>query len=92
MAKLILIKLVNILNIIIKYFIPHGNYCYKILEEPDSKNKFHLKTKCCPFWEQKLDKPEQASGYCHYLQEGDWENNHFSLLWDQVKECGINDN
>ena len=26
-----------------------------------------------------------------YLKKGDWEENGTCFLWDQVKECGIND-
>ena len=38
----------------------------------------------------KSDQPEQENGYCSYLERGDWEADHLSLLWDQCKECGIN--
>lgn len=58
--------------------IPKGPYCY------DDRG-------LCPFWEKRKDKPYQEDGYCHYLNFGDWESETFSLLWDQVKECGIND-
>jgi hypothetical protein len=58
--------------------IPEGIYCYD-------------KNGLCPFWDKDETKPEDESGYCHYLGEGDWECEHISLLWDQVKECGIND-
>lgn len=34
--------------------------------------------------------PEQENGYCSYLQKGDWDLS-LGLLWDQVKECGINE-
>lgn len=33
----------------------------------------------------------QSYGYCHLLRKGDFfEENGTDLLWDQVKECGIN--
>lgn len=63
-------------------YIPKGLYCYTRRD-----GKVHL----CPFWDKDYSKPEQESGYCHYLKRGDWEEEGFSLLWDQVKECGVND-
>jgi hypothetical protein len=73
---------ITFINFLCRQLIPHGEYCYTI--------KKH-KTKCCPFWELRKDRFYQQNGYCNYLQEGDWEAiNHHSLLWDQVKECGIN--
>ncbi len=59
--------------------IPLGCYCY------DDNGT-------CPYWSNKLDKPEQESGYCYYLERGDWQiRDRMGLLWDMVKECGIND-
>jgi hypothetical protein len=63
-------------------YIPQGCYCYERIQ-----GKF----RACPFWDCDETKPDQENGYCHYLEEGDWENDHFGLLWDMVKECGIND-
>lgn len=57
--------------------IPKGYYCYD-------------KNGICPYWEKRDDKPEMESGYCRFLGVGDWEQKHLSLLWDQVKECGEN--
>lgn len=59
-----------------KKIIPNGIYCY------DENGP-------CPFWDKSLRHEHQQSGFCHWLQEGDWELNG-SLLWDQCKECGIN--
>ncbi len=61
-----------------KSLIPKGLYCY------DGGYK-------CPYWEMIEHLPHQESGYCHFLEEGDYESEHLSLLWDQCKECGIND-
>lgn len=61
-----------------KMYIPEGGYCYS------GQYK-------CPFWDRDRSKPEQVSGYCHYLKRGDWENEHFGLLWDSCKECGVKD-
>jgi len=88
--------------------IPKGIYCH----ESGSL------TKICPYWSIDNTKPEQANGYCAYLEKGDWDFNieaeivqidpktkeetifskkgevpdmPWSLLWDQCKECGINE-
>ncbi|QWU14222.1 hypothetical protein SAMN04487895_101512 [Paenibacillus sophorae] len=64
-----------------KYFInpeqhiPKGMYCYS--------------EKKCPFWDIDESKPYQENGYCHLMKRGDDEDG--GLLWDQVKECDIND-
>lgn len=84
--------------------IPPGPYCYTY----DSKGKYIL----CPYWDKIEGAPEQANGFCHFLNKGDIEIGkdavlidmdteeitphdelpfNPSLLWDQVKECGIND-
>ena len=63
---------------IAKQGIPKGIYCY-------GKNGI------CYYWDKNPKKHSQECGYCHYLEFGDWETEHLSLLWDQVKECGIND-
>jgi hypothetical protein len=63
--------------------IPHGIYCYSV--DKNGKNKV------CPFWSINHSKEEIRNGYCSYLKKGDWENESaFNLLWDQVKECGVN--
>jgi len=56
--------------------IPKGVYCYD-------------QNGVCPHWSIRKDKPEQENGYCSHLKRGDWEVERFGLLWDQVKECGI---
>ena len=57
--------------------IPKGIYCYD-------------KNGPCPYWSANPNKPEQECGHCSYLDWGDWEQEGLTLLWDQVKECGIN--
>lgn len=73
--------------------IPKGSYCYTIKEiVTDPKYGFILKTNVCPHWRKFNDEyPDQLSGYCTYLKLGDFMENGTMLLWDQVKECGIND-
>ncbi len=45
----------------------------------------------CPYLSHRPYKPEQSSGYCAYLEYGDWMTKlGFSLLWDGLKECHIN--
>ena len=33
--------------------------------------------------------PKQNNGYCHYLEQGDWQQDGVAFLWDQCKECGV---
>lgn len=74
--------------------IPAGSYCYtpiRMIEEPGRPPR--MKIKHCPYWGHDFDKPRQQTGYCALLGQGDWDpdpNGPF-LLWDQVKECGLND-
>jgi len=63
--------------------IPTGMYCYTYDQDGHSK--------LCPYWGIRDDKPEQENGYCAFLGKGDWDFDQLSLIWDQVKECGIND-
>ena len=57
-------------------WVPRGVYCYS-------------GTYLCPFWEFKSD----MNGYCHCLGHDDdyyADRDYLSLLFDMVKECGIN--
>ena len=73
--------------------IPPGIYCYTGLSIEYRKKGYpvyHIKP--CPYWGARYDMPEQERGYCALLNRGDWEDPYsFGLLWDQCKECGIND-
>lgn len=62
---------------LLKKVIPVGDFCYD-------------RNGCCPFWEKWNMMGEQNSGYCMYLEEGDFTKNGTFLLWDQIKCCGIN--
>ena len=71
--------MINKLNIIKDATkIPFGIYCY------DNNGR-------CPYWDKDREREEQDNGYCHYLEAGDWEHEGVGLLWDQCKECGINE-
>jgi len=55
--------------------------------------EIELSTRCnakCPHWSKNDNYPRRENGYCAFLGKGDWELDHIGLLWDQVKECGIN--
>jgi len=68
--------------------IPDGYYCYTIKSIDKTTGK--MKTKICPYWSIRVGKPNQENGYCAYLDWGDWDmESSFTLLWDQVKECGV---
>ena len=67
-------------------YIPYGYYCYFGCRNPEDPNY-----KRCPFWASNPEAEEQDDGYCHYLGCGDWEDPGLGLLWDQCKECNINE-
>lgn len=62
--------------------IPEGMYCYESIN------------KVCPYWNfsrvAKFFYGIQSAGFCHYLNEGDF-NSDTMILWDMCKCCGIND-
>jgi hypothetical protein len=70
--------------------IPHGDYCYTPEEAPSAENGWVYKVRTCPFLQFLPDKPPQLDGWCDYLKAGDFEENGTSLLFDSVKECGVN--
>lgn len=73
--------------------IPKGCYCYTpvaLVEDP-ATGAPRLLTRRCPFWAINSAQPSQMNGYCGYLGSGDWEDEGTFLLWDQVKECGVNE-
>jgi hypothetical protein len=61
-----------------KTLIPSGNYCYD-------------ENGVCPFLDVINHFPKQDNGYCHYLKSGDFQHAGLGLLWDQCKECGVNE-
>jgi hypothetical protein len=64
--------------------IPEGIYCHGMREDKHYR---------CPYWSIDHTRPPQENGYCKFLGIGDWDSDVCTgLLWDRVKECGINDN
>ncbi len=61
-----------------KSLIPRGDYCY------DENGN-------CPYWSIWNNLPEQLNGYCAYLEKSDMDFEETFLLWDQIKNCGINE-
>lgn len=67
--------------------IPNGLYCYTPKQIDEETGRMQIKA--CPFLAN-VNRDTQSSGYCVYMQKGDWGDSGTLLLWDQVKECGIN--
>lgn len=70
--------------------IPQGSYCYHMEKVPGSGPLPQFIP--CKYWSLDKSKPDQDNGYCSYLEKGDWNEgpDGLGMLWDQVKECGIN--
>lgn len=62
--------------------VPGGLYCYRRTDEGKVP---------CPYWALDPQLERQMDGYCALLGESDTSAEGFSMLWDQVKSCGIND-
>jgi hypothetical protein len=50
-----------------------------------------LRTRRCPYWCWDERYPDDEVGYCKHLKSGDRDEDGVGLLWDQVKECGVNE-
>lgn len=81
--------------------VPQGSYCYCYTPIEPRRRADGLpimKVKHCPFLKRRGDWPEQMNGYCRLLKSGDNSQGRdrsgnpraTSLLWDGVKECGLN--
>tara|TARA_R110000851_G_scaffold60415_6_gene139477 strand:+ start:3256 stop:3576 length:321 start_codon:yes stop_codon:yes gene_type:complete len=67
------------------------SYCYQsCTRSKDNPSVFPI-TELCPYWRVASDKPETLRGYCLFLKKGDWEEDGTMALFDQLKNCGIND-
>lgn len=84
--------------------IPNGAYCYRHTDRKVECAEMFIdgqwqpvkpykipEIQMCPYWSSRADKPDQNNGFCAYLGFGDWEEEGMTLLWDQVKECGVNE-
>ena len=69
-----------------KKWIPNNQYCYETILAKDGG------VKMCPWWSHNLKVDIQECGHCKYLGFGDWQEEHSTLLWEKVKECGVKDN
>jgi hypothetical protein len=63
-------------------YIPDGMYCYTYRDD-----EYYP----CPFHNHNAEEEDQNDGYCAYLNMGDWMDKSSGLLWDQIKDCNIND-
>ena len=57
------------------------------IEDPGSE--ISRVTEVCPHWGCDPEHPPHENGFCRLLNINDWTTPG-GLLWDQVKECGIN--
>ena len=74
----------------IEDLIPKGIYCYESGKWGPEIQCYTLQN-VCPFLRSFPTRHEQERGYCLLDHHGDWNEQGFGLLWDQVKECGINE-
>lgn len=77
--------------------IPKVDYCYSLPKGSENATGGYTPRRiCCPYWDKLEGHQYQEDGYCHWMDCGDYfqdENgvpNGTMLLWDQVKECGLN--
>ena len=86
-------KLKKIIN---KILIPKNTpYCYKLRKGKRNKGSWldGYKVKPCPYWKQLKEKDEYGNNicYCKLLKQKSEYQDPFNLIWDMVKECGVND-
>ena len=73
-------------NLIAKFRIPKGDYCYKIKKiVPDATYGYRAKTKNCPYYGYERKRTGNLRATCKLINKSD------ILLDDQCKICGIND-
>jgi hypothetical protein len=75
--------------------IPRGPYCYQVIKQipdVDASRLPILSTRICPYWAGTAGKNDAIdTGYCTFTQTSDDDDKGTGLLWDQCKECGINE-
>lgn len=67
----------------LEFFIPEGSYCYT--RQADGK------VVRCPFLRFDKNSHHQDNGICEAFRMRDSQGTSGGLLWDSVKDCGIND-
>ena len=67
--------------------IPNGHYCYIIEEDTKFDDQDRIPIRLCPYW-----KSIKGGARCEYLGVDSKREDLYSLIWDQVKECGVNKN
>jgi hypothetical protein len=63
--------------------IPKGNYCYTVIDN-DFNIIDEIPIKLCPYWVR-----TNSGAKCNLLNKESIKGD-ILLIWDQVKECGIN--
>lgn len=79
--------------------IPKGDYCYtrtgrtviddRVWDHDEYRSVsyyFRPETKVCPFWKS----AGKEAAYCAYMGVSSDRETCDNLIWDQVKECGLN--
>ena len=69
------------MNTVPEQVVPMGIYCYTPIKMVDGA----LKIQCCPYWQI-----TEKGAYCKHLKLDSENGSVDNLIWDQVKECGIN--
>jgi len=64
--------------------VPKGEYCYTINKVTEQG----IETRHCPFLGYNPEKDDQDNGFCSFTGLKDWEDG--TMLWDSLKECGVN--
>lgn len=73
-------------------FIPRKTpYCHGRLKP--SKDGLGCEGKVCRYWKMLDEKDDYGDNicYCKLLKKKSEQYDPFNLIWDQCKECGIND-
>jgi hypothetical protein len=72
--------------------VPKGDFCYKIKKIAyTGGGKRVIVTKNCPYWCWDEKYPGGRVGHCNLLKVGDMDDDCSGLLFDQIKECGLNE-
>ena len=76
----------------VSLFIPrHSPYCHFKLKP--SKDGLGYTGKVCRYWKMLDEKDECGCNicYCKLLKQKSEYQDPFNLIWDECKECGINE-